>query len=129
LAGYRRNVDKAQKKYRQSDKGKKWHQDWVKQRRLNKALGALGALGKNKKSVDYKTTRQRRKGSKISSSIPVTGATGATGMNGYTISDKPLLVKTGRCHICGCLGKIVGKFPRRGYEQSRSRKGQIPLRH
>jgi hypothetical protein len=30
LAGYRRNVDKAQKKYRQSDKGKKWHQDWGK---------------------------------------------------------------------------------------------------
>lgn len=125
LAGYRRNVNKAQRKYRESDEGKKWHRDWVKQRRLNKAIG------KNKKSVDYKSTRQRGKSCKISSLIPENGANGATGMNGYAIPDEPLLVlgKTGRCHICGCLGKIVEKFPRRGYEQRRSRKGQIPLRH
>jgi hypothetical protein len=119
LAGYRRNVDKAQRKYRKSSKGKKRHRDWAKQRRLNRAFG------KNKKSVDYKTTSQGSKSCKISSSIPTTGS---SSLNGYGIVRKPLLGKMVRCHICGCLGQIVEKFPRRGYEQRRNRKGEIPLR-
>ncbi|NIM13286.1 MAG: hypothetical protein GTO45_14335 [Candidatus Aminicenantes bacterium] len=49
-------------------------------------------------------------------------------MNGDTISDEPLLGKTGRCHICGCLGEIVEEFPRRDYYQRRSGQRQIPLR-
>lgn len=94
LAGKRKNHREAQRRYRQSDKGKKTHRNAENRRRhgLNK--------DHSKNMDDASSTplskRVIRELCRLSTHL-------------FHVKNNPY------CHFCGCDGQIVNQFPRRGY--------------
>lgn len=92
----------AQKKYRQTEKGKKSHQEAERQRRIRR----------NSKTVDDETSTMK--------------TDVICCLSGYIIEALKKIVsytlyngeETGRCHNCGKHGSLCNKFPRRGYGKS-----------
>lgn len=89
----------AQKKYRQTEKGKKFHQEAEKQRRIRR----------RSKNVDDEGSTTKPD---VICCLP-----------GYIISALQKVISyalkgvedTGTCHLCGKNGTLCYKFPRRGY--------------
>lgn len=92
----------AQKKYRQTEKGKKFHQEAERQRRIRR----------KSKNVDDETSTMK-------SDIVCC-------LSEYIIESLKKLIfstlnsaeETGTCHFCGKYGSLCNKFPRRGYGRS-----------
>ena len=102
IAGRRKRHREAQRRYRQSLKGKKAHREAENRRRH-------GLSKKNQKKMDDATSTLLSKGCKVASS----GAQSIICVLDFAV--KVGLSRIGRCHFCGCWGVIVEKFPRRGY--------------
>jgi hypothetical protein len=88
----------AQYHYRQTDQGRRAHREAERRRRMRK----------KRKSVDDRTSTPRC----LVYTIESLG--NRTRIRGYY----PWKIRTGRkgrCHFCGASGRIVEKFPRRGY--------------
>lgn len=83
---------RAQRLYRQTEKGREAHKEGERRRRIRKARGI-------QKTVDDEGTTP-----------PISHV---------TIPSKPLK-SIGLCHCCGIAGAIVRKFPRRGYGERKS---------
>lgn len=98
LAGKRKNHRKAQRAYRQTDKGKKGHREAENRRRY-------GLTQKNQKNMADATRTALP-----AWCIKVLIFTGLLILRARTWFDS-----TGRCHFCGSFGEIVDEFPRRGY--------------
>ena len=94
IAGKRKNHREAQRRYRQTSKGKKAHREAENRRRH-------GLSKKNQKNMDDAS----------STVLPAWGM-------GLLLSVWNRIFhvgKTPHCHFCGRSGEIVDKFPRRGY--------------
>ena len=94
LFGRRKNHREAQRRYRQSEKGKKAHREAENRRRY-------GLTQKNQKNMDDPSSTAlppwcRRQVKAVKSRVLHMGA-------------------TVRCHFCGSAGLLVEHFPRRGY--------------
>lgn len=94
LAGKRKKHREAQRRYRQTAKGKKAHREAENRRRH-------GLSKNNQKNMDDAST---------------------TGLPAWCMellwsvwSRFLYLEKSPRCHFCGRFGEIVDEFPRRGY--------------
>lgn len=94
LAGKRKAHREAQRRYRQTLRGKKSHREAENRRRHR-------LIKKNEKKLDDATSTLLSKVYKMSSLSAQTTFWA--------------LGKTGRCHFCGSWGVIVDRFPRRGY--------------
>lgn len=94
IAGQRQNHREAQRKYRQTEKGKKAHRQAENRRR-------------------YDLSQKSQKNMDDASSTVLQGwcmkLAKAVG-NRFLYVNKPP-----RCHFCGSYGQIVEAFPRRGY--------------
>jgi len=98
LAGKRKNHREAQRRYRQTPKGKKAHREAENRRRH-------GLSKKNQKNMDDTST---------------------TGLPAWCMellwrvwSHFFYLEKSPHCHFCGRSGEIVDEFPRRGYRKAK----------
>ena len=98
IEGRLKNRRKAQRKYRRTPKGKKAHCEDENRRRH-------GLSKKNQKNMDDQTT----------TALPAWGITLLIFAQLLISRTKAWFDRTGRCHFCGSLGKIVDKFPPRGY--------------
>jgi len=87
----------SQRRYRQTEKGKKAHRDAENRRRHKK-------IPKNQKNMDDPSSSPISAGC-IDSSWPIKSADKFFFQSG----------ETGFCHFCGKPGIIVLEFPRRGY--------------
>ena len=96
----RRNHREAERRYRQTEKGKKAHREGENRRRYR-------FIKKDEKKMDDPSSTQLRLWC-ISVLIAF----------GRAISDcRAWFDRTGRCHFCGSLGEVVEAFPRRGYSR------------
>jgi hypothetical protein len=101
ISGKRHAHREAQRRYRRSAKGKKAHRE--AERRWRKGLSK-----KNKKIMDDRGSSPLHESIKLSSCSDRTpGSTDEIGPGG--------LNSIGECHFCHSMGKIVARFPRRGY--------------
>ena len=98
IEGRGKHHREAQRRYRQTPKGKKAHREAENRRRY-------GLRKKDQKNMDDP------------SSTPLPSC--CMGVLFYAhlivVHARARFDKTGRCHFCGSCGVIVGKFPRRGY--------------
>ena len=94
IAGKRKNHREAQRKYRQSDKGKKAHRNAENRRRH----GLIPTIRKNMDDASSTPLSKRciRELCRFSTHL-------------FHEKNNPY------CHFCGCDGQIVDQFPRRGY--------------
>ena len=92
---------KAQKSYRQTEKGKKAHCEAEKRRRM-------GLTKKNKKTMDDTGTRPPSRAGSIAIATKMCATC-------QVVGDKLVSMRTGRCYFCGSVGVVVDRFPRRGY--------------
>lgn len=99
IEGQRLLHRQAQKRYRQTVKGREAHRQAERRRRMRKSV-------KNKKTVDDASSTP----TKSHATLPLI---------------EHFLVQ--QCHFCGCPGVLVYKFARRGYGQNRH-PVQIPAR-
>jgi hypothetical protein len=91
----------AQRRYRQTPKGKKAHRQGENRRRH-------GLSKKNGKKMDDPSSKGLPLGFiKLLSNAPVLMVPGGAGFD-----------RSGRCHFCGCRGRVVDRFPRRGWSRS-----------
>jgi hypothetical protein len=98
VAGKRHAHREAQRRYRQTPKGKKAHSRAENRRRIRFAT-------KKRKNMDDAT------------STPLSGACKLTSVCARSTVGAGLGT-IGRCHLCGALGTVVNRFPRRGYGAS-----------
>lgn len=98
IEGRRKNHREAQKRYRQSPKGKKAHCEAENRRRY-------GLSKKNQKNMDDQCT----------TALPLWCITLLIFTQLFILRLRAWFDTTGRCHFCGSWGVIVDKFPRRGY--------------
>ena len=96
--GKRRLHREAQRRYRQTSKGKKTHCEAENRRRY-------GLSKKNQKNMDDAST----------TALPSRCITLLFFARLVVLHARAWFDRTGRCHFCGCCGKIVDEFPRRGY--------------
>lgn len=98
IAGKRRNHRKAQRRYRQTPKGKKAHSEAENRRRHRSSE-------KNQKNMDDP------------SSTPMPGYCMSllTWVRLFVFHARRWCDQAGYCRFCGCSGTIVAEFPRRGY--------------
>lgn len=100
IEGRGKNHREAQRRYRQTPKGKKAHREAENRRRH-------GVSKKNQKNMDDPSS--------------ILLPSWCMGVLFYThlivFHARAWFDKTGRCHFCGSWGVIVDKFPRRGYDQ------------
>ena len=91
----------AQRRYRQTAKGKKAHRQGENRRRH-------GLSKKNEKKMDDLSSQGLSlRFIKLLSGAPVLLVPGGTGFDHQR-----------RCHFCGCKGRVVDRFPRRGGSRS-----------
>lgn len=111
---------KAQSKYRRSKKGKKKNKIYEKRRRKR--------LRKQKRVADRATTLGSFRCKILSScsyqtdvdvDVDVDADADVT-LYKQDFSAQTEKSRTSRCHFCGSVGKIVDKFPRRGYKSCKS---------
>lgn len=93
-SGYLKNRSEAQRRYRQTEKGKKKHREAENRRRYRKTI-------QNPKKMDDTP----------STTLPVWCTTVIMWTRHliFGLQIKP------SCRFCGALGQLVTKFPRRGY--------------
>ena len=94
IAGYKKRHREAQRKYRQTQKGKKVHREAENRRRH-------GLSQKNPKNMDDGS-------STVDPAWCMRGAR-ALRMHIFPVETAP------RCQFCGSYGLLVNQFPRRGY--------------
>lgn len=94
----RRNHREAERRYRQTDKGKKAHREGENRRRHRLIM-------EGEKKMDD--------ASSIPSFLWCMGLIVFTRL--VVMHCRAWFDKTGRCYFCGSLGKVVEVFPRRGY--------------
>ena len=99
--GRRRVHREAQRRYRQTPKGKKAHRQGENRRRH-------GLSKRDEKKMDDSSSK----------GLPWR-------VIGLLVYARLLMVharagfdKSGRCHFCGCRGRVVDRFPRRGWNRS-----------
>ena len=95
-SGRRRVHREAQKRYRQTPKGKKAHREAENRRRH----GWSKQNGKKMDDLSSKGLVSRVIG------LPVYA-------DFLTVGDEPGFNSSRRCHFCGCQGQVVDRFPRR----------------
>jgi hypothetical protein len=96
----RRNHREAERRYRQTEKGKKAHRVAENRRRYR-------FIKKDEKKMDDPSSTQPRLWC-ISLLIALA----------RVITDcRAWFDRTGRCHFCGFVGEVVVAFPRRGYSR------------
>ena len=101
ILGRRRVHREAQRRYRQTPKGKKAHRQGENRRRH-------GLSKKNEKKMDDPSSQGLSLGFiKLLSGGPVLLVPGGAGLE-----------RRGWCHFCGCRGRVVDRFPRRGGNRS-----------
>jgi hypothetical protein len=98
IEGMRRNHREAERRYRQTDKGKRAHREGENRRRHRLIM-------EGKKKMDD--------ASSIPSFLWCMGLIVFARL--VVMHCRAWFDKTGRCHFCGSLGKVVEVFPRRGY--------------
>jgi len=92
----------AQKRYRQTEKGKKSHQEAEKQRRIRR----------RSKNVDDETSTMK------SDIVCCLSEYIIESLKKFISNTLNSAEETGKCHICGKYGNLCNKFPRRGYGKS-----------
>lgn len=98
IAGRSKNHREAQRRYRQTPKGKKAHREAENRRRY-------GLSRKSEKNMDDQSTTL----------LPARCISALIFIRLYILRARAWFDRTGRCHFCGRWGVIVDKFPRRGY--------------
>ena len=98
IEGRCRNHREAQRRYRQTPKGKKAHCEAENRRRY-------GLSKKNKKNMDDRSTTL----------LPGRCITLLIFTRLLILCARSWFDRTGRCHFCGSCGVIVDTFSRRGY--------------
>lgn len=99
IAGTRQAHREAQRRYRQTERGRYNHRRAERRRRIRIF----------KKSMDDGGSTPQYTGYKIISSVK------QSCIRGSPFHVKLRIGEEGRCHFCGVSGLIVEKFPRRGY--------------
>ena len=102
VAGKRQNHRKAQRRYRQTAKGKKAHREAENRRRHG--------LSKDQKNMDDPS----------STAPPPWCMPILFYLRIVIFHARAWFDKAGCCHFCGACGKIVDEFPRRGYGKANS---------
>jgi len=97
ILGSRRGHREAQRRYRQTSKGKKAHRQ-----------------GENRRRHGLSRKNEKKMADRSSKGLPL-------GVIGILVYARFLIVharawfdRSGRCHFCGCRGRVVDRFPRRG---------------
>ena len=113
---------KAQKRYRESPKGKRKRNELEQRRRMRMKIkeGKNKKVKKNRKSVDDEGTTVQKKVVKFPPGVEKPQVVEVESIGGVTIKAKKNLDRRVQCHLCGCIGMLVDKFPRRGYSYSSS---------
>ena len=101
ILGSRRGHREAQRRYRQTSKGKKAHRQ-----------------GENRRRHGLSQKNEKKMADRSSKGLPL-------GVIGILVYARFLIVharawfdRSGRCHFCGCRGRVVDRFPRRGWNRS-----------
>ena len=101
ILGRHRVHPEAQRRYRQTPQGKKAHRQGENRRRH-------GFSQKNAKKMDDPSSR----------GLPWWVIRLLISVRVLMVQARAWFDQSGRCHFCGCRGRVVDRFPRRGWNRS-----------